>query len=138
MQMTVFPELLYRQLQQGVPVLLKVNSKSMRPLIQPGDILEVKCCSIDTLTCGDIVTIWQNDLNILLTHRLIRIDPDKKQIILRGDANKMNDHPINFEAYLGKVVTIKRGQRTFELYQGYFGLLNKLVFNYKKWVQNYD
>lgn len=78
----------------------EVRTGSMRNAIKEQDIVVVKID--DEYEKGDIITYKSNDSYI--THRIVNID-DKK-IITKGDANNLEDDPIELDQVVGRVVWI--------------------------------
>lgn len=84
-----------------------IISGSMMPEINVGDIVVVKDVEINDLKDGDIIS-FRNDSEII-THRIIRIEEDKKQIlyITKGDNNNTEDaDKVSFVNIEGKVVNV--------------------------------
>lgn len=75
-----------------------IVTPSMKPTINPGDMILVKKTDIDKLEKGDIITF--NKDNIVATHRIEEIDGDS--IITKGDNNNLEDTPINKSDVIGK------------------------------------
>lgn len=76
---------------------LTVLSGSMRPVLQPGDIIVIKNSDASTLKNGDIVTMMVG--NELVTHRIVSIN--SKGVTTRGDANNVNDGITSFSNIVG-------------------------------------
>lgn len=66
---------------------LVVTTDSMSGTIEKGDMIIIDDC--DEYAVGDIITFVDPSDNIVVTHRLIRIDGDK--YFTRGDANNTED-----------------------------------------------
>ena len=82
---------------------LIVETGSMRPTIEPGDLVAVADVDPSELTTGDIVTYaTETDL---VTHRVVGFTANdgEQRIILQGDANNTPDEPIEPEQVRGKV-----------------------------------
>ena len=77
--------------------LFKVETGSMMPTLQIGDIIIVKLT--DSVNENDIITFKTE--NEFITHRIIEIDGDT--IITKGDKNNTEDKPIKKENIVGKV-----------------------------------
>ena len=75
-----------------------IVTPSMKPTINPGDMILVKKTDIDKLEKGDIITF--NKDNIVATHRIEEINGDS--IITKGDNNNLEDTPINKSDVIGK------------------------------------
>ncbi|CDM67311.1 Hypothetical protein CM240_0132 [Clostridium bornimense] len=77
-----------------------IVTPSMKPTINPGDMIFVKKTDADKLEKGDIITF--NKDNIVATHRIEEISDDS--IITKGDNNNLEDTPINKSDVIGKFV----------------------------------
>ena len=77
--------------------LFKVDTGSMIPSLQIGDIIIVKLTN--DVNIDDIVTFKKE--NEFITHRIIEINEDT--IITKGDNNNTEDEPITKEKIVGKV-----------------------------------
>lgn len=74
----------------------RVISGSMQPALQIGDVIIVKKST--NYAERDIIT-YSNGLTTI-THRIIAINND--EVITKGDANEVDDKPINKEQIIGK------------------------------------
>lgn len=74
----------------------RVISGSMQPALQIGDVIIVK--KLNNYYERDIIT-YSNGLTTI-THRIIAINND--EVITKGDANEVDDKPINKEQIIGK------------------------------------
>ena len=74
----------------------RVISGSMQPALQIGDVIIVKKST--NYAERDIIT-YSNGLTTI-THRIIAINND--EVITKGDANEVDDKPINKEQIVGK------------------------------------
>ena len=74
----------------------RVISGSMQPALQIGDVIIVK--KSNNYYERDIIT-YSNGLTTI-THRIIAINND--EVITKGDANEVDDKPINKEQIVGK------------------------------------
>lgn len=74
----------------------RVISGSMQPALQIGDVIIVK--KSNNYSERDIIT-YSNGLTTI-THRIIAINND--EVITKGDANEVDDKPINKEQIVGK------------------------------------
>lgn len=88
-------------------VSLTVLTGSMRPTIEPGDLIVVKPVAADEVQIGDIVTFQPvSDDPTVITHRVVAktFTPDGTQFITRGDANGADDDPIEGDQIRGRLV----------------------------------
>lgn len=77
-----------------------VQSGSMAPTLNPGDMIVLSRSSFDEANVGDIVTISES--GYLLTHRIL--EKDASSLLLKGDANKFPDLERVSPDSLGKYV----------------------------------
>jgi signal peptidase len=80
--------------------IFEVATGSMHGSIEVDDAVLVKIGS--EYKAGDIVTYQNGD--DFITHRVVSIEGDK--VITKGDANNVNDNPIESKYILGKVVKV--------------------------------
>ena len=85
----------------------------MLPAVWPGDLLTVQSVAADEVVPGDIVLALLD--NRFLVHRLVekRQTRDCFSWITRGDAMPDNDPPAAASELLGRVASIRRGDRSF-------------------------
>ncbi len=81
-----------------------ITTESMKPSINPGDIIVIKEVEEKNLNVNDIITV-QTDAGIN-THRIVRINSDlRKQYIIKGDNNNIEDEgTITIDQILGKMI----------------------------------
>ena len=75
-----------------------IVSPSMKPAINPGDLIFVRKVNVDEIKEGDIITF--NNEDIVATHRAIKVDD--KTITTKGDSNNVEDYPIDKKEVIGK------------------------------------
>ena len=80
-----------------------VVSGSMDPVYKVGDVLITKEIKKEELKVGDDVTFNNLSENMIITHRVIRIN-EEEGIVTQGVANQIQDSPIEYSQILGKVV----------------------------------
>jgi hypothetical protein len=91
---------------------LRVSGRSMAPLLQPGDFLDVQAVGPQQLRLGDVVVL--QDAAGFLTHRLVAIQG--QQLLTKGDALALLDPPLPPTALVGRVQTVEReGRVRFDL-----------------------
>lgn len=82
-----------------------VISGSMEPKYSVGDLLYVK--AVDSMTdihVGDDITFVLNEDLVVATHRVVRIDLEKKHFYTKGLANDTEDgEPVHFNNIIGVV-----------------------------------
>lgn len=82
-----------------------VTSPSMRPLIEQGDLIFIREVDPASLQVGDVVTFYQTNSNVVVTHRIVRIDTQSGLLYSKGEQNPDEDgEPVLFENVLGKYV----------------------------------
>ena len=81
-----------------------VMSGSMEPEIPVGALVLIREQS--SYTSGDVV-VYEDDAGNLITHRLLRMEDGKA--VTKGDANNVEDEPIETEQILGKVRAVLPG-----------------------------
>lgn len=86
-----------------------VLTGSMKPNIEPGDLIVTKEISADEISCGDIITFKVDGVDSVTTHRVKEIMDSKEEIsfITQGDANNIIDkNPVLEDDIQGKVVKV--------------------------------
>ena len=78
-----------------------VISPSMEPEYMVGDLIYVKEVDPSTVKVGDVITFVVNEDLVVGTHRVVRIDTEKKQFITKGDTNDTEDPPVHFNNLIG-------------------------------------
>ena len=105
--------------------LLSVQTGSMRPSIDPGDLVAVNSVSAEELALGDVITFTSTEFDApSITHRVIDIDYENQILTTQGDANDQADEEILFEEVLGRVeVTVPFGGYVVDFIRQSAGLL---------------
>jgi len=85
---------------------LAVLSGSMEPAYQVGSIVFVKKVPPQDIKVGDPITFHLSGDSMVATHRVVKIDNDKKQFITKGDANNAEDGPTSFDSLVGRASNI--------------------------------
>lgn len=70
---------------------LLVQSRSMEPEYPRGSVIYVRRAEPERLTEGTVVTFYLPDKETLVTHRIVRVDPNQEEIYTKGDANELED-----------------------------------------------
>src|SRR5258708_3550457 len=91
-------------------VRLRVGGRSMLPSMHPGDVLNVRPKSRESIVLGDIILYCRGER--LITHRVT--GRRGSAFIVKGDARAHHDAPVPALNVLGRVVSITRGGKTFE------------------------
>lgn len=90
----------------------------MHPTFQINELVLVKCSNKNTTySIGDIITYYDKEIDIAVTHRIVDIDGEK--LYTQGDNNNSRDlNPVTKDIIVGKVI-----------YNSYF--LGDLYVNYR-------
>lgn len=81
-----------------------IISPSMEPIYKVGDLIYVKQVAPSEIKVGDVITFVANEDLVVGTHRVVRIDAEKKHFYTKGDANKAEDgSPVHFNNVVGVV-----------------------------------
>ncbi|MBQ4141304.1 MAG: signal peptidase I [Clostridia bacterium] len=79
-----------------------VISGSMEPEYSVGDLIYVKPVDPATIEVGDDITFILNEDLVVATHRVVRIDAEKKHFYTKGLANEIEDNdPVHFNNVIG-------------------------------------
>ena len=87
--------------------LLSVQSASMRPSFQPGDALIVKPVKTNQLRLGQVISYRSpQDPNLVLSHRLTKIDRRTGWLTTKGDALPNTDQSFPPNLLVGQVSAV--------------------------------
>ena len=79
-----------------------IISPSMTPVYNVGDLIYVKEVDPYTIEPGDVITFIVNEDLVVGTHRVVRVDTEKKRFNTKGDANDIEDQdPVHFNNVIG-------------------------------------
>ena len=81
-----------------------ITTESMKPSINPGDVIVINEVEEKDLNVNDIITVQtKTGIN---THRIVRIEPDsEKKYVIKGDNNNVEDEEtIEKNQILGKMI----------------------------------
>lgn len=83
-----------------------ILSNSMEPKITTGSIVYVKQVDPLSIQENDIITYKMDaKSSVVATHRVVKVNKEKKNYITKGDNNDTNDAlPVSFNRLLGKTV----------------------------------
>lgn len=125
----LFVELIGELLGRGRRVRFRVHGKSMHPTINDGEMVTVEPVKPSVVKQGDII-LYRNPKG-LIAHRVVAIaGPGGKGptfrppssglsadylFLLRGDASRSCDSPVESSQILGRVVSVERDGRSSEL-----------------------
>lgn len=75
--------------------LMTILTGSMRPAIEPGDMVITKSKDINSIMVGDVIT-YKSNYNVYVTHRVVEIINNNGDIALKvkGDANNIADQSL--------------------------------------------
>jgi len=80
-----------------------VLSGSMEPAYHTGSVVYVKSVSASELSENDVITFF-DESGTVVTHRVVKLLPEEKKIVTRGDANDCDDSAVGYSSVIGKVV----------------------------------
>ena len=81
-----------------------VISGSMEPEYMVGDLLYVKPVLMEEIHVGDDISFVLNEDLVVATHRVVRIDIEKKHFYTKGLANEIEDgDPVHYNNIIGVV-----------------------------------
>ena len=114
---TTFPDVVIDMLKRGYGVCFRARGRSMNPTIQEGEKIAVEPVAPANVRAGHIV-LYRSDRGVI-AHRVVKIQrrrgdsrtvPTGEALIflLRGDASRTCDEPIESTQILGKVVSVER------------------------------
>lgn len=85
----------------------------MLPILWPGDLLTIRSMDVEQVVPGDIVLVLRDQR--FFVHRLIAIKThrDCRWYVTKGDSLNSNDPPAPESHLLGRVASVRRGNRTF-------------------------
>ncbi len=90
---------------------LKVEGKSMLPLLCPGDVLELHRTTFKKTKVNDVVLVIKNRKYFI--HRVIY--KTDKYLVTKGDNNRLSDGKIRPKNIIAKLGKVKRGKQEFFL-----------------------
>ncbi len=98
------------------------NGPSMNPTLKAGDGLRLKPCKPAAIRVGDVVVYPHPDTGRNVVHRVINVT--STGLVTRGDNNSETDpYTVRGKDVIGKVVAIRRKNRTIPLRGGLLGSL---------------
>ena len=78
-----------------------VKTPSMEPDYPVGSLVAVEKTDYDSLKVNDVIT-YKSGVQVV-THRIVKLLPDTKSVITKGDRNNMDDPSVNNENIIGRV-----------------------------------
>lgn len=93
-------------------VRLRVLGTSMAPSVLPGDVVSVRRAKLEEMSVGEIVLFSRGGR--FFVHRVVSVCAASaiRCLITRGDRLGYDDPPVNSSEFLGRVVSIERGNRS--------------------------
>ena len=83
---------------------MTVESSSMAPNIRKGDGVLLQSVKATDLKLGDVVSYRSPvDQSVIITHRIIEVEPNWGQVVTKGDNAPRNDKPVPMSAIVGRV-----------------------------------
>lgn len=84
--------------------IMSVESGSMTPTIRKGDAVVIGEVHKHDLKVGDIVSYRSAaDQAVIITHRIVQVEPMWGLIVTKGDNTQRNDKPVPISEVIGKV-----------------------------------
>jgi signal peptidase I len=95
-------------------VRLRVFGTSMAPSILPGDLISIQRTRLREISPGEVVLFSQEGR--LFVHRVVCSagSPEELHLITRGDRLSHNDPPVSPSEFLGRVISVERGNRKID------------------------
>lgn len=110
---------------------------SMKPLFQDLDFLSLVPCDRVTLKPGDVVLFQAPDTGEQVVHRVISFN--NGEIRTKGDNNREMDlHVLTFSDIMGKVASVSRKGRPFQVMGGVSGLFLHHLFRASSFLSAYS
>jgi signal peptidase I len=101
-----FTEAVIAALQRRGRTVVRVQGRSMYPILRNGTRVEIQPVAYDELRIGDLVVFY--DGRGIVCHRLIR--KANRLCYLKGDTNLWGDPPVIWSQVLGRVTRLIDGQ----------------------------
>lgn len=108
--MSLYSAIQYRRNPDNIPEIfgfstMSVLTGSMRPYLEPGDMIVDKSIEPEKIEVGDVVTYKTG--GVIVTHRVMEVTDEGGKLLFgtRGDANNTDDgKPVSQEQLIGKVI----------------------------------
>ena len=84
--------------------MFSIDSGSMEPLYPVDALVVVQDTSPEKIEVGDVITYVLNKDGVLVTHRVVGVDPSDRTFTTKGDANNSEDPPVLWDNVVGKVL----------------------------------
>lgn len=111
----IFLETSHELLKLGYAVRFRAGGHSMHPTIKDGEMITVEPVNPGDVRRGDIL-LYQFKKGVI-AHRVLRVEREDAQLrfILRGDSTHACDAPVEAGEILGRVISVERKGRAFNL-----------------------
>jgi signal peptidase I len=96
-------DLLRELLERDEPVELRVEGRSMQPLLEEGSQVVVERVARDGVAAGDILSYWDGERIISHVFHFALPLGGRRFLFLKGVANRHGDLPVAWESVLGRV-----------------------------------
>ena len=96
------PKFLAYSLDTEYPM-VSITSSSMWPALKEGDLVLIKGIDKEELTIGDVI-VYSNERGFTI-HRIVKLN--ENSLITKGDANNVNDNPVEYDQVIGRVVELR-------------------------------
>lgn len=116
--------------ESGQRLRLEVISRSMLPVLRPGDKIVVQNVGAESLGIGDVVIALRK--GEFITHRLVGLG--SKECYTKGDNARYLDPPVKLESILGKVIAIEREDNIIDLQSPGWKLANRILGRYHRFA----
>lgn len=110
---------------------LPADGTSMFPLIKRGNICRFVLCETSELKKGDVV-LFQAAGDQLVAHRFLGIERSSRQrrYLFKGDTNLGADAPVTADHIIGRLLFIRKGNRTMHTAGLLFELWRRVVLTF--------
>lgn len=111
--------------------ILKVETGSMSPTINPNDVVIVKVSDSNEYNTGDVVAFWMSPSDIIPTiHRIVEINGE--EVITKGDYEGNSNDPVKkLDDIVGKeVLTLPKFGYFVDFVRSPLGIITILVVGY--------
>lgn len=121
------------RLSSGQTFSLPVITSSMSPFIKPNDKIIISRIPPEDLKPGDIVVFKRQ--SEFYVHRLLSKKgfDAKLKLITKGDNSLVSDEPILKEDFLGKVIAIKKADKSVNLENKFWKIINSSLGAFFFW-----
>ncbi|WP_309088692.1 hypothetical protein [Domibacillus sp.] len=110
---------------------LPAEGTSMFPLIQRGNVCRFVVCGTSELEKGDVVLFQAAD-HRLVAHRFLGVKKNSRYIryLFKGDTNLGADTPVTDDHIIGRLLFIRKGNRTMHTGGPFFFIWRIIVLSF--------